>query len=180
MDSTLVSTVISTVISSLIAFIVAKEKSRAESSKTYKELVTSERIKWLNSLRESIAEYLAKSYYIYSYKSINNHDGTSFYNKAISQELYKLSYLVMLRLNHNQENHKRLIEKLNDLNGVLIDFLDGGEVSEEVLQEHEVAIEQFTKACQEVLKTEWDFVKKEATPFNKSNETKSEFHYFRF
>ena len=66
-------------------------------SKTYKELITSERIKLFNLSRESMAEYLAKAFFV-AKKAGSNEDGKD----NLYSEFLKAGYLITLLLNQPQ------------------------------------------------------------------------------
>jgi len=152
-----------------------KADMHSQSSKTYKELVTAERIKWLNLLRESMAEYMSQTYILLNL-SVNRDflSGESkqaanriFFQKQIEHNYKSInaSFLVQLRLNPNQDNHKKLIEYMNELDQKVVKYLKADSENESLSLSFCVReeVEVFAIKCQELLKEEWDHVKKEAS-----------------
>jgi Zn finger protein HypA/HybF involved in hydrogenase expression len=143
----------------------------AQSSKTYKELITSERIKWLNSLRNSMTDYISKLNIIL----IRIVRGNNIENELIT-DLIQSSYLVRFYLNPNQRNHHRLEKDINDLNELINECMmfSKDEIEEEVAKHINDNKGVFDKAdflnqklysdFQSLLKNEWEFVKEEARP----------------
>lgn len=146
----------------------------SQSSKTYKELITSQRIVWLNLLRESMAEYMSRTYLLLSLKAnksflcgetqqVDFED--AFVQKQFDPyyEAVKASFLIQLRLNPKQDNHKKLVKDMNDLDQKVAKYLQGEEESLS-LSDISIEVQEFAISCQELLKKEWEFVKIEAKP----------------
>lgn len=131
----------------------------AQSSKTYKELITTERIKWINALRESMAELLSRYQEIVLLKAkIGEEPTTQLINDHLEKirELIKYEYLVKLRLNPNE---MKFLEQLSLVSGKVINAS-----TQDALCDADKHVQYFVDLCQKLLKKEWDFVKNEAKP----------------
>jgi len=141
-----------------------KEQLSASASKTYKELITAERIEWINSLRESMADYLSNSYYIDSFYSVYpDQMKKSIVDNPIYKEVIKEAFLIKIKLNPKQLEHNEVIKILDNMQGILIDFFDG-KINESTFNDYEDELPKFEKACINLLKKEWEQIKKEANP----------------
>ena len=131
-------------------------------SKTYKELITSERIKLFNLSRESMAEYLAKAFFV-AKKAGSNEGGKD----NLYSEFLKASYLITLLL--NEPKHEKLLAEMDKLNHNLGDLIMMAKVDEPHYKEMMGNITAFARSCQELLKTEWRFIEEEAKPGKENN-----------
>lgn len=143
----------------------------AQSSKTYNELVTSERIKWLNVLRNSMTDFISKLNVILIRIVRDN----SIEDELIA-DLIRSSYLVRFHLNPNQSNHKRLEKDIDNLIALINECMmfSTDEVKGEVTKHIDYNKGIFDKAdylnqklykdFQDLLKSEWEYVKEEAKP----------------
>ena len=131
-------------------------------SKTYKELITSERIKLFNLSRESMAEYLAKAFFV-AKKAGSNEDGKD----ELYIEFLKASYLISLLL--NETKHEKLLAEMDKLNHKLGDLIMLKKVDENHFKEMIVSITAFSRSCQSLLKDEWRFIENEANPMYRPN-----------
>lgn len=142
-----------------------REQISANSLKTYKELITTERIKWINSLRESMADYLSKAYYFDSlYTAYFHKDLPSIVDDPVYKDLSKASFLIQLKLNPKDKKHKKLNDSLIKMDGILIDFFTPSlekDKKESYLSEYEAEFPALKEACIDLLKEEWEKVKKE-------------------
>lgn len=137
----------------------------AQSSKTYKELITTERIKWVNALRESMAELLSRYQEIGLLKiQIAEEERTQ--NMVINhtdkiREIGKYEFLVKLRLNPKE---KEFLEQLETVSKKVV-----GARTLESLVAADNAVQEFSNSCQILLKKEWDHIKEEAKPIKISD-----------
>lgn len=150
----------SAIVAGLVAFIVCHFNSSPVSSTAYKELIAAERIKRLNSLRQCMVDYLAKSYYILNlkYDSEKDYLGT----EQNSAEVAQLSFLLKLVLNPQQKAHQALVAKLSELDELAPKLLSMAEDIESLFALYEYKIVEFSKMCQDVLRDEWDIIKPDA------------------
>lgn len=132
------------------------------SKKTYKELITSERIKWVDALREAMADFLSKSHEILVLKFSRLRDEearkipfATAYNDLVCYFL-KTSYLIQLRLNPKETAF------LQDLDEMSQKILSAETVFE--LSEAQKDIKDFADMCQGLLKAEWERIKEESQP----------------
>ncbi len=129
-------------------------------SMTYKELITSEKIKLLNLSRESMAEYLAKAFFV-AKKAGSNEDGKD----SLYSDFLKASYLITLLL--NEPKHEKLLIEMDALNHNLGDLILMKKVDEAHYKELMSVITAFARSCQISLKDEWKVIEDEANPSNK-------------
>ncbi|MDR3561556.1 MAG: hypothetical protein P4N59_09000 [Negativicutes bacterium] len=128
-------------------------------ARTYKELITSERIKLFNLSRESMAEYLAKAFFV-AKKAGSNEDGKD----GLYSEFLKAGYLITLLL--NQPKHENLLTEMDLLNHNLGDLILLEQVDETHFKETIAVISAFSRSCQALLKDEWRFIECEANPLD--------------
>lgn len=148
-----------------------------QSSKTYKELITTERISWIGLLRESMTIYIANAekllilgcldtndYPINADKEIYSNQNFIKWNSDFKKnnasvfcEFKRAEALIQLRLNPFQENHKILVSEMHNLTAMIEDKLFIGN-KEDIAKD----INHFRKCCQELLKSEWEHSKDEA------------------
>lgn len=155
---------ISAVVAGLVAIVVCYFNNSQSISKIYKELIAAERIKWLNSLRECMADYLAKSYYILGLRDQPAQQKDVLMKNKLSAEITQLAFLIKLRLNPHDRNHKTLAESLTGLDELTHRLLDNGENGEAMFALYERKIAELSFICQEVLKEAWENIKLEAKP----------------
>ena len=126
-------------------------------SKTYKELITSERIKLFNLSRESMAEYLAKAFFV-AKKAGSNEDGKD----NLYSEFLKAGYLITLLL--NEPKHEKLLAEMDKLNHNLGDLILLKNVDEVHFKDTISVLTAFARSCQVLLKDEWRYIENEANP----------------
>lgn len=148
-----------------------------QSSKSYKELITTERINWIGLLRECMTVYIANaekllilgcrdtSEYLRNpdediYKNedfMSRNEDFKANNASVFYEFKKAEALIQLRLNPFQKNHIAFTAEMHTLTTVVETQLFIGN-KEDAAKE----IGKFRKSCQELLKSEWDYAKQEA------------------
>lgn len=153
-------------------------------STKYIETITTERIKWLNILRDEISDLISIIFesltffhneiksieeqnpnedkiseinYNYSkhYFDTNTSNFLLFKNKIEYAEIIKKLYILKLRFNPNED-----IETLSYIQ-YFIDFYNKENKSEKDIGEAKNKIDLFVKNIQQLLKNEWEKVKKE-------------------
>lgn len=115
---------------------------------TFVNTVTSQRIKWIEQLRQDIGEYCGLAYH-WSHSDMEGKPGEG----ELLKELDRLRHVIRLRLNPRGE-HDKLIEALVE---EIPRYTDPQKQRELV-----DALERMTKATQALLKDEWDKVKRES------------------
>ena len=118
---------------------------------TFINTVTSERVKWIEKLRQSISTFCGLAHY-WRFSTVR---GSEDERKKI-EEIDKLRHLIVLQLNpHGTVD--RAIEKLV---GEVVSMSSGHpSVSDDEYREH---LSQLTALTQELLKAEWEKVKEES------------------
>lgn len=115
---------------------------------TFVNTVTSQRIKWIEQLRQDIGAYCGLAYH-WSDSDMEGRPGEG----ELLKELDRLRHVIRLRLNPRGEQDK-IIESLVD---EIPRYTDPRRQKELVN-----ALERMTKATQALLKEEWDKVKRES------------------
>lgn len=155
-----------------------KEELFAQSSKTYKELVSSEKIKALNALRDAMAEYLAQVYSISNLKlnkrllvekeNVEDQHAVDrmFFDKQAGPyyEVVKASFLVQLRLKPCNNKHEEILKSMNDIDEKMFVFLSGEKSSHANIAEIMKLTKRFANQCQNLLGDEWELVDEETKP----------------
>lgn len=115
--------------------------------------VTSERVKWLDKLRDNISSFAG-----FTHTWTRDFHETPEAKAALLKEIDKLRYLIRLQLNPKKENGlpnvdmriEQLIAKIPDLTGP------------DLRENLHAAIDQLVIESQELLKEEWEKVKQES------------------
>ena len=124
------------------------QSHRATRRASFINTVTSQRIKWLEQLRQDVSTFVGLTH---SWSRIPDEDEPE--KADFLKEIDKLRYLIRLRLNPDDEPDKKisqLVKKIPDLTH---------ESKRDQLYD---ALEQLTAATQEMLKAEWEKVKSES------------------
>jgi hypothetical protein len=150
----------------------------SQSSKTYKELITAERIKWLNEIRLLMAECISKANMIMVLRLVKNtisgecKDTNSFkdetndffeINAQNLRDFFTACYLIQFRLNPYQEDHGKILSHISKLENYMGALIGGGSLFKQ--EEFDVIgkeIEDMAASCQKLLKSEWELAKREA------------------
>jgi hypothetical protein len=118
-----------------------------------KQILSPIRQKWIDELRELMSQHLSECE-----KAIVIHQGDGIFDtektdEALFQKLLYLKQKLGLMLNPSEKEHANLIEKIDELNDEVMhgvdDFIKFG-----------AKLRATTALCQEILKGEWDKVKK--------------------
>lgn len=130
-------TLIAAVISAVVSWLVAKKTIRYNYKELFAETVSQSRNKWLNEMRAFISSMLAEAKRP-SDESTDNR--TNAYWKARNQ--------ILLKLNLNEPLHIMLAKEIYDLD---LPSADIDDISNKIIE-----------ISQQLLKEEWEKVKKEA------------------
>lgn len=137
---------------------------------TYKELITTERIKWLYSLRENIEGFLALGHYLIQ-KKLSYEENRFCKELLIHDFLYKIEddfykfikYQTAIAMRLNPNDYEEFKNKLTKVSRAVTDEL----ASDKPLDQSTIknCMETFASDCQKLLKKEWEFIKSEAISF---------------
>ena len=114
-------------------------------SQIHANVVSSNRQKWVDSLRDELAEFLAERDLLTA--KLNDIDRDAASVRQSSARLTRLFHQLQLRLNPNEEDHRRILELADELSGKPKDELNNNMIGELV------------SLAQAVLKREWNRVK---------------------
>ena len=121
-----------------------KNSSRTQ----YINTITSERIKWINSIRENVSEFCGKARFLAYWG-----DESSDKKKDWINELNYLFNLIRLQLNPKGEADQKIFNVMKEITGL---------ASPNSVEDYCKTEEELIALVQKYLKTEWDRVKKEA------------------
>jgi endo-1,4-beta-D-glucanase Y len=116
---------------------------------TYINSVTSERVKWINALRENVSKYAGLTYNWV----ISDIEEGSEESKKILKEIDQLRILIQLQINPNEDLGKSIISCIDTIS------THTHESQKEVLKKD---LKGLVSDVQNLLKEEWDKVKDEA------------------
>jgi hypothetical protein len=118
---------------------------------TFINTVTSERVKWINNVRENISKFVGLNHHWFVLK----HDIDKAKIDEITRDLRVLRYYIKLQLNPRPEAmiDKKIME--------IVDEIADKTSTYDVLKLHEM-LNSLISSGQELLKAEWDKVKREA------------------
>ncbi len=118
---------------------------------TFINTVTSERIKWIGKLRESISTFCGVAHY-WRFSTVKGSDE----EKQKIQEIDKLRHFIVLQLNPNGDVDK----EIQGLVGTIVSMSSGHlHVTDQDYRKH---LDQLTEESQQLLKAEWEKVKEES------------------
>lgn len=176
----LTSTVIATIISSSVALINIYSTKRSFKISNYVNVITSERIKWLDIIRNEVTKILAQINLVINdieeeYEGIlaecNANSETDLCrdilnipknnilssDKSIWKEQDFIEHLYLLKLRLNPKEDKEIIEIIN----YYISFFSKSEYSDSDIKEARKYNIRWIELIQQLLKDEWEKVKKE-------------------
>ena len=110
----------------------------------YAQTVSSNRMDWINLWRENISKFLACA------EILHKHQKSSDELMKIEKEMYEARTMITSRLNLNEKNHTTMLVLMNSFSVYC---------SDEVFLNQREAI---LSLAREILKPEWERVKKEA------------------
>ena len=119
---------------------------RSELERSREAIVSNNRQKWINTLRDDISKFLASTTKLVSDKSESNNGGLKRENvDALWLEFYKIQLL----LNPNEEDHNNLISYLRDVIAAINDTDSFTNKRSDVIETSQI-----------ILKREWERVKR--------------------
>ena len=122
---------------------------RTSKRTTYINAVTSERVKWINSLRENVSKYVGLTYHWV----ISDIEEDSDDSKEILKEIDQVRILIQLQLNPNEVLGEKIISLINTVSD---------QTHESQKEKLKKSLISMVSAVQALLKEEWDKVKDEA------------------
>lgn len=132
----------------LISWAIAKRQIDLSFKMTNKQIVAPMRQAWINSLRDLMAEFLAKSVHYWAAGYDNRTDKEYLRMEELQSKLH-------LMINPKEEDHNRLKEQVK----IVVNYISSGNVRDDaVLQKAHKQAEELT---QTILKKEWDRVRTE-------------------
>ena len=137
---------IAVIVSPIVSIYVAKRQIRAS-------VVSTSRQKWIDSLRDQLAEFIAAAHVMGLHRGLNMIE-TPEVNSRLEQ-LRLIESKVLLLLNPDEADHKVLAATI----GALIPQLFGGdELAKRKLAQE--ALPRITEQSQSILKREWERLKR--------------------
>jgi hypothetical protein len=135
------------IIGPLVSWKIAKRQISAST-------ITTSRQQWINNLRETISDFLAKANTVYGLAK--NHYANEQSILRIEQ-LAQLNYKIHLLINPNEEDHSKLARLVDYISSSLNKLAK----TEDIDLIHEVGDkqEELIKLSQQILKREWERVK---------------------
>ena len=137
---------IAVIVSPIVSIYVAKRQIRAS-------VVSTSRQKWIDSLRDQLAEFIAAAHVMGLHRGLNMIETPEFNSRL--EQLRLIESKVLLLLNPNEADHKVLAATI----GALIPQLFAGDelAKRKVAKE---ALPRITQQSQSILKREWERVKR--------------------
>lgn len=134
---------------------------RSKHSKTYKMLITAERIKWLNNIRDEMCQMLTQAYglamnTVESIDNIDNKETDLKYAELIT-EINMHAIKINLMINPNDESDEELKQKILSFVEEIVSLSREG-----VTRGYNEKIREIEKECQKFIKKEWTVIKDEA------------------
>ena len=120
----------------IVSYIIAKNTSKYNYNYLYAEIVSKSRNNWLNEFRENVSVMLA--------------EGCKCCTNYKSGDFYRAFYHVQIKLNSKEYLHELLREKINELEQC------------RGYESFTVLAKEITSITEQIIKQEWERVKKEA------------------
>ena len=136
------------IISPIISFIVTNRQIKSSLDIVSRQIISPMRQKWINNLRDLIAEFLSRvtSYWI---------TGIEKRNDLEYQKLLELEYKLSLFINPKEKDHNDLIYEFK----LLLHILNMGGTQDDLM--FEPTRDNIVKISQKIIKSEWNRVKDE-------------------
>jgi hypothetical protein len=136
------------IVTFILGVVNAISNYRISKRTTFVNTVTSQRIKWIEQLRQDIGAFAGITYH-WSHSEMEGKDG----EVELLKELDRLRHVIRLRLNPSGKND----QAIEALIAEIPHYTDPSRQRELV-----EALERLTRATQALLKEEWDKVKRES------------------
>lgn len=124
----------------------------------YINTVTSERVKWLDTLRNNISEFCGLTHN-WTRTTIDDNDDDEKKERLekqrmeVVEKIDKLRYLIQLQLNRNDDPDKKILELIGNIPELT-------DISER--KNLDAAMKELIRISQDLLKAEWEKVKRES------------------
>ena len=147
-----VGAIVGVVIGSLVSFLIARQQFKAT-------VISSNRQQWINTLRDSIADFQTKAKIATLEANLASHDAASAaadpegFDEAM-KTMRLLIYKIALLINPKETDHAELLSLLRKL----WDFCVNGDTSDD--ESLEGLQSSITSTGQKILKREWERVKR--------------------
>jgi hypothetical protein len=144
----------------LVAWRVAKRQSETSLAVARKQVVAPMRQKWIDNLRDRVAEVISTAHWFYvsgmnEVADLNEDEDWSKEQNQVDRKLIFLLNQVELMLNPKEEDHVALVLALKGVGAAA--FPLGGKAPD-----ISVAVSEANAICKRVLKREWERVKNES------------------
>ena len=130
----------------LISIIITKRTLKLNSIIASKNLISPIRQKWIDDLRNTIVELLAKSHH-YCISGTEDREDEEYYR------IIELEMKITLLINSKEDDHNKLLDNIKEM---LTNLYKGGIKSETLFWEKH---NEIIKISQNILKREWERVK---------------------
>lgn len=152
--------------SCVINLFISKSILKKDYNKMYKEIITTEKIKSLNLLRETIAQFLAQTYFILSVRSMEITKAKTLFNKDIIKDLSKSVNLIKLQVKIDNEQSRIFIKLLDELEGLAWEFTCEDNITENLFDDYEITRNQLEEMSIKLIQTEWGIIENEVKHTN--------------
>lgn len=133
---------------------------RSKHSETYKMLITAERIKWLNNIRDEMCKMLTQAYSLAmnAVESTDNNDKeTDLKYAELITGINMHAIKINLMINPNDESDEELKQKILSFVKEIVSLSGDG-----ITNGYNEKIREIEKECQKFIKKEWTVIKNEA------------------
>ena len=138
---------VAVIVGPIVSFKIAKRQISAST-------VTTSRQRWINDLRDAIADFNAKASMIYSL-GINHYANEHSIPRI--EELVQINYRIELLINPSEEDHAKIVKIVDD---ITTSFMSAVAQKEKIGDELNGKQKELISLAQKVLKHEWERVKK--------------------
>lgn len=141
------------IVGPVIAYLVAKRQIVAQTAIAYRSVIAPMRQKWINDLRERIAEFIGEAAWIYMVHFQGPGAKAVVDVKPKALRMTVLRTQIELMLNPGEEDHQQLVKLIEAVRATAIEDLRVNEFPQ--------SVEALSVCAKKILKTEWKVVKDE-------------------
>jgi hypothetical protein len=156
-----------TVILSALSLWVALKNTRQT---LFINSVTTSRIRWMDTVRNSIAEFSGLAIHI-SYTEMNEKDA-----RAVFEKIDTLHFLINLQLDRTDAFDKKIIDQIESIVQLIDPGDDDRRSDEQLAKETQKAVNKLIEFSQDLLKFEWQGIKEEVKNGKLSAKNKKELY----
>ena len=146
-------TLAAVIVGPAVAYLVGRRQARVQLAIAYRNVISPMRQKWINDLRERLAEFISVAAWFYRLWYRVGETSSKAEENEKTLQLVLLRNQIELMLNPNEADHERLRKLLEDVRRASMESAR--------TDEFPAAVQAANDCCKKILKDEWERVKSE-------------------